>query len=409
MESCNRSLTATPCHPLAMKSLEELLAAGRTREARAQAEKVLRAAPDNPSALLTLTKALLVEGELAQAEEVLARLEKHGTTVDTVLARAHLAVQRAEGATARALYQQAISMGPVRAEAFFGLGVVLAGVDEFDASLKMFERAVELEPRQGMFHYHLAQNYLALGRGAEAMKHVVVALERNPMYPPAYLLLSRMLTVAGKAEDAARLLKEGLKQLPNDPRLLSALTNVDLLGGDVGGAFQAAAKLAREHPSDPAAMGNLASLLLAQRRFAEALEICLGMDAQGLSTAPLKCIEATLYEARKPPDMDAAVRAYEQAMAIDGKDWVSANNLGQLLMRRGDKALVPRAIAVLEEALRRKPEELEPMLNLAIAYARANEKQKSRELALRLLAFKLPESNSLRQQAERLIDVLSHR
>jgi len=94
-------------------------------------------------------------------------------------------------------------------------------------------------------------------------------------------------------------------------------------------------------------------------------------------------------------------------MARDRKDWVSANSLGQLLMRCGDKAQGAQAVSVLEEALRRKPEELEPRLNLAIAYARMSEMKKSRDLTDRLLSHKLPASNPLRAQAERLVAVLN--
>jgi hypothetical protein len=65
-----------------------------------------------------------------------------------------------------------------------------------------------------------------------------------------------------------------------------------------------------------------------------------------------------------------------------------------------------RAIAVLEEALRRKPGQLEPLLNLALASARGHETKKARDLANRLLAFQLPANNPLRQHAEKLIKAL---
>jgi len=389
-----------------METLERLLAAGRTREARAQAQKRLKAKPNDRDALLALVKVELMLGELQSAQQKLERLEKQGETVDTVVARANLAVQGGDGKKARSLFEKAVGMRPERAEAFFGLGVVLAAGDEYQASLPMFERAVALAPGQGVFHYHLAQNLLALERPEDAARHGTLAVERNPAYPPAYLLLSRMLGVVGRLEDARAVLKEGLRLLPSDPRLMAALTNVNLVGGDVGGAFQAAATLAKDHPADPAAMCNLASLLLAQNRLPEVLEICRGMESMGKATAPLKCLEATVYEAQKPLDQAKVIKTYERAMALDASDWVSANNLGQFLMRMKDEALVPRAIEVLEQATKRKPDQLEPVLNLALAYARHNDVKKARELASRLLDVKLPATSPLRRQAEKLLAAL---
>jgi len=107
------------------------------------------------------------------------------------------------------------------------MGIVLAASREYKASLEMFQRAAELAPKQGEFHYHLAQNFLALKRPREAIQHITTAVESNPLYPHSYLLLSRLL-VAAKAEDRARaILREGLRHIPDEPRLLADLAKLD--------------------------------------------------------------------------------------------------------------------------------------------------------------------------------------
>jgi tetratricopeptide (TPR) repeat protein len=389
-----------------MDSLETLLKKGHTQEARAKALELLKTSPADKSALLTMVKAHLVEGEVAEAEARLGELEKQGVTVDTLICRGNLAMQREQEEAARAAFKEALAMKPERAEAHQGMGIIHAASSEYEASLKHFQRAVELEPKHGIYHYHLAQNFLALERPLEAVDHATAAVQFNPLYPPGYALLARMLLVSGKAQKAQKVLQAGLKALPGNEQLLSELTNVNLVGGNVGGAFHSAAQLAQQHPDDPVAMGNLALMLLAQNRHAEVMEICKGFEARGLSTAPLKCIEATVHEAHQPPDYPAAIACYEQAMALDQEDWTAANNLGQLLMRIGDDAMVPRAITALEEAMRRKPGQLEPVLNLALAFARAKQPKKSEALAQHLLSFGLPSNDPLRTQAEKLVKAL---
>jgi cytochrome c-type biogenesis protein CcmH/NrfG len=91
-------------------------------------------------------------------------------------------------------------------------------------------------------------------------------------------------------------------------------------------------------------------------------------------------------------------------MKLEPEDWASANNLGNLLIRwEGGKPEqnVARAIEALEEARRRAPERVEPVLNLAVAYARQGDKAKSVALAREVLQRASDEG--LREQAERLI------
>jgi Flp pilus assembly protein TadD len=67
---------------------------------------------------------------------------------------------------------------------------------------------------------------------------------------------------------------------------------------------------------------------------------------------------------------------------------------------------MPRAITVLEEAVRRKPDQPEPHLNLALAYTRTGDKAKAQAQAQAVLAANLPPDNDVREQAERLLKAL---
>ena len=77
-------------------------------------------------------------------------------------------------------------------------------------------------------------------------------------------------------------------------------------------------------------------------------------------------------------------------------------------MRREEKDAgegVAGAIEALEEARRRAPGRVEPVLNLALAYARKGDKDKGKSLASEVLARS--GDPSVREQAERLIQTLA--
>ena len=90
-----------------MSKMSELLHEGHTRQARGLALEKLKKKPDDLEALSTLAKAQLVEGELEAAEKTIIKVEKHGITVDTLVLRANVAMQKEYWNTARSLLEHA--------------------------------------------------------------------------------------------------------------------------------------------------------------------------------------------------------------------------------------------------------------------------------------------------------------
>jgi tetratricopeptide (TPR) repeat protein len=392
------------------QSMEALLKAGELDQARALAETTLRKDKDDRSALLTLAKLATVEGEWQRAEELVKRATRGGkdNDADSLLVQAAVAAQREQVDLARSLYEQVIRTAkPPRAEAHFGLGYLLASLNDFAGARKALAKAVELDPEVAPYRFHLARMCFAQEDLKAALPHLEKALELNPLYPPVYVVWATVLQNLGELETAEALLRKGLELLPDHPELRNLLGNVLAARGDVPGAFGIAQDLAREYRDDPGAQGNYARLLMATGHRKEALALCRELSERGMATAQTKSIEAMVLECEEPPDFAGAAAAWREAMALDAEDWGSANNLGNLLMRREDGEPgknVTEAIAALEEARRRAPSRVEPVLNLALAYARQGDKAKSKALASAVVQ-QTPDKD-LREQAERLIKSL---
>ncbi len=393
-----------------MDPLRELLATGKVVEARTQATARVTGNSNDAFALVALAKLALADFDVDTCVGFLERAEALGISGDTLVIRGGLAIGAADVAAAKAAFKKATEVQPDLAEAYLGLGLSVGNEGEYSLALEAFKAAVALDPAAGPFHYHLGQCYLELEDIQRAAQHLGRSLELDPLNPNAYVSLCRCLTITGNHETARTLIKEGLALLPNNPQMLGELTNISMVGGDPAGGFEAAHKLALAQPDNVLVQNNFALLLLVQRRFAEVLAVCRAMEAKGYVSCGLKSSEASALECLTPPDYVGAAKAWEEAMKLDPEDWACANNFGLLLLSRPDgdpTANVARAVSVLEEATRREPGQIEPLLNLAIAYARNEQKQKGKDLAELIVNYNLPAQSPLRDQAQRLVKALT--
>jgi tetratricopeptide (TPR) repeat protein len=388
---------------------EALLKSGDVQQARTEAELALQRNPADRRALITLAKLAAYEGDASRAEKFLQRAAG-GTPADEVdasLVRAALLMQRGEASAAKILYTKLTQSQPPRAEAFYGLGFLLAEADDNAPAREALARAVELDPEVAVYHFQLARVLFALERLKEAFHHLEQSLRLNPRHVPSYLVFSIALLAGGEPGAAEEILQQGLKVFPDEPHMLKQLSNVLAAKGDLEGAAQAAEALVRVQPDHPSALSNLARFRMAQRNFEEALALCRKLSDRGQATALSRTVEAQIYELHDPPDVKAAAAAWRSAMKLDPTDWGPPNNLGLLLMVRPEGPdSAKQAKEALEEALRRAPEQPEPQLNLALVSMQLGEKGRAKELAQKLAARGAALDPAMLEQVQRLLKQL---
>lgn len=374
-----------------MATLNELLAAGEVKQAEEQATRRLTQAPGDVEALLVLARMAAAQGRLPQADEWLQRAAVKGETPEVVLVRAALALQRQDWVGARRYYEPLTRQSPPPAEAWYGLGIVCAAQDDLGGAQRALENAVRAQPEQASFRFELGR-VLALSQQVRpALRQFVLAARLAPGDTRGYRVIADLAAQRGKALQARRVLEFGLREVPEASVLREALEALSASGA----------------PPDEDAQGELVrkvSALLEGRRNREALELLREASTRGLRTVPLKLLEASACEGLLPSDVTGALRAYEEALALDPEDWVASTNMGLFLLRQGQRH-VPRAIEVLEQARRRAPSRPEPALNLAIAYVRAGRNAEAAPLARQLEAG-LPPDHPLRPQARSLAELL---
>lgn len=176
---------------------------------------------------------------------------------------------------------------------------------------------------------------------------VVDAAEAKKIICLKTLEKAETLRRAGEKDAAVELLlQEGLRQLPDEPRIYNALAGIFLEAGMASDALD----VLRESPEQ----GGLTAVMMAQAMadagmYSEAAQLLDKISLKGES-AEILAIRGQLYQSLG--DRQAASKAYESALQKDPGSAEAYAGLALLAMEAGDHEL---AFALAERAFRSKP------------------------------------------------------
>jgi len=235
-----------------------LLETGRYTEAAAEAEALVRRAPDDPGLLCIQANALMELGRYDEAGKLLAHAlakspdhtkarlltlelaevtgqreafnaqvsfffdlhaKGNAKTADALAAVAR-AVRKEDPQGAWRAYQQAEQLEPANTEALTLAAFYCLDKYAWPLARKRFEAALKVNPSLAIAHAGLGVLHLATGNHNAAQQAADAALKANPNLPLAHLLKAMMLSVDEKHEAS---LAEIQAALAVNPRSLDAL------------------------------------------------------------------------------------------------------------------------------------------------------------------------------------------
>jgi adenylate cyclase len=130
---------------------------------------------------------------------------------------------------ARDLFEQAVKLDPTNAEAYSGIaysrarefanGWLEPGADYAALVIGPADRALAINPGNGMAAYGKALFLTLRGQSAEAKTIVEASLQHNPTLAPLYALLSIIHTARGDYERAKSDIEQATRLSPRDPQL----------------------------------------------------------------------------------------------------------------------------------------------------------------------------------------------
>ena len=335
-EAYEKAIAAAPTEPAAYLALAELRVRGGDPDgAEALLEKLLAKAPDNAAAQQAIARIQLSEQDWTAAEETAKRIR-----------------------TAR----------PDHPLGYYLEGLAQQRRGELEASVKSFDKALELKPGAAEPLVALARSEVQLKRPDRAAERLEAVLAKEPTnftalslsgvvamdsgqpgiarerfealvraYPKSsnsYLLLSTLLARQSDREGAVKVLRDGVERTGRNTMLVLQLAGLLEALGDAEGAIPLYEEVLQLNPkSDPAA-NNLAVLLVNHRPGPESLD-----------------------------------RAYELARRFESSDRPEfRDTLGWVLYLRGD---YPAAVPHLEKAVAKADPQPEIHYHLGMAYLKA--------------------------------------
>ena len=263
------------------------------------------------------------------------------------------------------------------------LGEAMLREGKPDDAIALFQERVKRDGAALPDFVGLANAYLAAKRPADADAAMRDAVARFPSDPEAYGRLGTMLAQQGNLDEAVKVLGDGSRLAPDDPRLLkdTALTQARL--GHTADAITAARHLVAVQPKNTDARFLLGSLIEASGDKPEAMKIYRAILADNPDHADaLNNLASCMTDTG---DAKAAVPLARHALQLMPDSPDVTDTLGWALLQAGN---VAEAVMQLKAANRLRGNDPALMYHLAIAQKQAGDSQAAR--ATLVAALKLP-------------------
>jgi serine/threonine protein kinase/tetratricopeptide (TPR) repeat protein len=207
-------------------------------------------------------------------------------------------------------------------------------------------KALELDPQLPEAHTSLAQwNLDYQWNWTEATKAYRRAIELNPGFAPAHQLYGRMLSFAGRHDDALKELLRARELDPLSPTIYGFIAQSYLFARDYRRAAEQIDRGLELNPNHALLLHNLGELLIAQGRFGDAIEpleqsVALSRERSTHYLAILGSAYARAHRRRE------ALAILNELTARAEQGLVSGFDMANLYIALGDKE---RALSRLEE------------------------------------------------------------
>ncbi|MGE0453675.1 MAG: protein kinase [Vicinamibacteria bacterium] len=392
------------------RPLRSMRVEGRLAELRALQEGIVRRA------------AQMLDVELgADAERVLAA---GGTTVASaweiyVQGRGHLQRYESEESLGLAIsaFQSAIQKDPGYALAYAGLAEAHAlryrltrDPQSVELAGKACARALALNDLLAPVHVTLGLLHTATGQPEQAVQDLQRALALDPVSGDALRALGKAQEALGRLDEAEKTYRRAAARAPRFWGNWNALGTLLFRRGRYDEAEQAFRRVIALAPDNERGYRNLGGVLQSAGRVEEALRVL----ERSLALRPTYAAAANLATLRfDRGDYAGAARAFEQALALDDRDYRVWRFLGAARQwvpaeREQAAAAYRRAAELAERQLAVNPRDAEALVALAECRAQLGEGARARPLLAKALAL-APGDVEVMQAAGSVYEVLGER
>lgn len=365
-------LAQASAEPASFREGVALVHEGRLEEAEKAFLEALADSPAHAPSSVQLARIYSTWGRPNDARRALeSGLEYRPDGVVLLNELGSLLLGEGEAASARAIFERAISVEPGNPRARLGLAQSLGETGDLPGALGALDGASALGVRHPGLEIYRASVLSRLGRPAEAVSVLERVLERNPEAPEAERQLGLLAYTLNRDSEAFDFLTRALARNPEDAEARLTLGKLFFRRADYEGARRAFEVALEASPSSEEAHFYLGEIERASQRFEEAAR---HYQKSGSAAARNGLGEALLKLRR----YGEAERALEEALAIETEPRARAETLylvGNVRAERGDDE---GAVAALTEASKRDPYHSGVRYLLGTALARLGHREEAR-------------------------------
>ena len=269
-------------------------------------------------------------------------------------------------------FQSALKLKPKWAEAHYGLGAAYFDLHDAAAAIKELKIAVTLEPANVEAHRLLARIYSKQNDAQDAVRELRSALAAKPS-AELYLDLGLAEAQLGNADAAARELRRALQL---DPRYANAHMMLGVIlrrQGDHAGALAQFRKAAELAPDDPEAQFNLGKELKAEgdktgaiAAFRRAIELKPDYEQAHYNLGLTLHAQGENAEAKK--ELSEVSGLHDYRIHLSQTKLLILQGVDELKKKNVDKAL-----SLFQEAAERSPELPTSYYYLGVVYERKDD------------------------------------
>ncbi len=256
-------------------------------------------------------------------------------------------------AEAKAAFLDALngaSAGEIAYKAATQLGMLHATQGDLPNAKYYFERAVALSPGNAKYHYNLALILHQTGENERALSELGEAIKLGSENPQTYMYVSRLYAELGKPDLAEAALRRALSEAPKDPVILSQMGDMLVAQAKWAPAIQIFRELYESSPrtqEKAQALYNLGKVYMGLRDFrnaAQALESAHQLDILNEDALVL------LGEAHvQNGQAHRAVSLYKEALRLNPDNLKVLKGQAQLYLNLGELTEAEAALKRLSE------------------------------------------------------------
>lgn len=355
----------------------ELLAAGRTREARDTFAGICEMLPSDPNAWYTLGALSGQLGDYPGSEKAFLRLCQIAPA--NPQARLSLGkVQEAQGrlGEAESSYRSALGLAPASIDAALSLGMLLGRCDRYPEAIELLRGILQREPGHGMAKYCLAAALEGAGDFAGALQCYREALGVQPANDRICNSMGVLLQKMGNPNEARQAYERAISLNPGNP---VALYNLGALCLDCGqyreatGYLREALRLNPVYPQAHVSLGRCLFALGDSKHTLDHYREAIAIDPRNVE-AYVNLGQALQVYGRS----DEAGEAFARALELDSSSTAAVAGLADVEAKQGNYDAAARRLLHLIDAGRCDE-------HIALAFAAVSGKTGQRERAVELL------------------------